>query len=326
MDQPAPPQDAVQLAADAQAEDGLGPHQHEADHADRARHGAADADVGDHRHRCRHDEAERPGEPLRPCGDSCCRAPAGQPSGDDPDRAVLQAVDARARAKSTANSVRNGTDRHRVAAEGDGESDPAADERRDRQRRGRLVLVDQRAARSSSPRSLRSDKVDQVMQELAEARGVGAVADDPERDAHRGQRSAVRRMAADSSSNVTGRGRPNHGRNSSASIPSAASAAPGLQKHPLRSEIPLRLASVSTRRPSTRRPPRSWTTKRHRAATGVASSVGPSTVTTGVPSRCRSVASCSSSQPVRIATRWWIASRPTASTWARPIVTAGRLR
>ena len=54
----------VDLAAEAEPEHGLHPHQRQADQADRPRQHAADAAVGDHHHRERHREAERPREPL----------------------------------------------------------------------------------------------------------------------------------------------------------------------------------------------------------------------------------------------------------------------
>ena len=113
------------------------------------------------------------------------------------------------------------------------------------------------------------------------------------------------------------RARPNHGRMCSGPSRCAASAAPGLQKHPVRSEMPARFASCSTRRSSIRRPLRSWSEK---VTVPPRSTVppGPWICTSRRPPWWRRPARASSSQPVRQPARRWIASRPTRSMCCEP--------
>ena len=117
--------------------------------------------------------------------------------------------------------------------------------------------------------------------------------------------------------------RSNHGRISSAPRPWAISPAPGLQKQPVRSEMPARLASSSTRRSSIGRPSRSCS-RNVMVPPRAAVSVGPRTWTTA--GRCggggRSARRAASGEA---ATRRWIASRPTRSRWSRPVVDGGQV-
>ena len=103
--------------------------------------------------------------------------------------------------------------------------------------------------------------VDEALQEAHEPVDVGEVGRHADRDPDGRHDAAVlpEEPARAARRTTSAPSRPNHFAISSAPRRWATSPAPGLQKHPVRSEMLARLASSSTRRSSTTRPSRSRT-------------------------------------------------------------------